>query len=806
MGTFWLDLRYGLRMYARSPGFTAVAVLTLALGIGANTAIFSLVNGILLRPLPYSHADQIVHVSWQGQGYVDRDLNVPAFEFCRDHGQAFAAIAAIRGFEDRELKYGTSTQWIKALAISDGFFETLGVNPSLGQSFSRDYTRPQGPSAVVLTNSLWRRVYGADPTIIGRSIVLDDRAYTVTGVLPPDFQFAYPADLFVSLSLGSTIADAGANTDVIGRLRAGVTLSQAEAEMPLLGHQFWAQTSGLQRENQSHYHLERYQSWLASGYRMSVLMLLAAVGLLLLIACANVASLLLARANARQRQTSIRLALGASPGRLFAQFLAEGLCLGISGGVAGFAGAFGLLRVATSAIPWELPAVDRIGLDGRVFLFTLLIGTIASIGFGLSSFAHTRRVDLNSTLTDGRAVVGIGRAAGRFLSGLVVGEIAVSLTLALGAGLLIQSLYNLSQETLGFDPAHLVLMATPFAKGLDTTGAATWGFERQVLERIEAIPGVQSAAAVSVAPLHGQNNLPAQRDGHPEHSTGGTEYRAVSPTYFSTMGISVLRGRGFEKSDFASAVPVAVINETLARDWWKDASPIGDRLVVGEFQGQKIPDILEPARTIVGVAADVKGMTLSRPAPPMVYVPASEAITTGSTDWVVRTSSGVGIATALQRAVTEIAPDQRVVDIEPMTQLVSASVAQPSFEAMLMSAFGGLALFLTLVGVYGVLSFQVRRRTHEIGVRLALGASRGDITRLIVGSAAKLATIGVIIGLAAALGVTRLIASLLYRVQPADPTIFAAVAIVVLAVAMLAAYLPARRAMRVDPLIALRSE
>jgi putative ABC transport system permease protein len=382
----------------------------------------------------------------------------------------------------------------------------------------------------------------------------------------------------------------------------------------------------------------------------------------------------------------------------------------------------------------------------------------------------------------------------------------VSLTLALGAGLLIQSLYNLSQETLGFDPAHLFLMATPFAKGLDTTAAATWEFERQVLERIDAIPGVQSAAAVSVAPLHGQDNLPAQRDGHPEHSTGGTEYRAVSPAYFSTMGIPVLRGRGFEESDFASAAPVAVINETLARDWWKDASPIGDRLVVGEFQGQKIPDILEPARTIVGVVADVKGMILSRPAPPMVYVPASEAITTGSTDWVVRTSAGMGIATALQRAVTEIAADQRVMDIEPMTQLVSASVSQPSFEAMLMSAFGGLALFLTLVGVYGVLSFQVRRRTHEIGVRLALGATRGDITRLIIGNAAKLAVIGVIMGLTAAFGVTRLIASLLYQVQPADPTIFAAVAIVVLAVAMLAAYVPARRAMCVDPLIALRCE
>ena len=590
MSTFLHDLRYGVRMYVRSPGFSAIAILTLALGIGANTAIFSLVNGILLRPLPYPHPDQIIHVSWQGQGYAGLDLTVPQFEFCRDQSQAFASVAAIGQLVDRELKYGTSRQWVKTLSVSDGFFEALGVNPMLGQGFSREYTRPQGPFAVVLANSLWHRAYGADPLIIGRTITLDGQSYTVTGVLPPGFQFAYPAELFVSLALGTTVADAGANTDVIGRLRPWVTLSQAKAEMPVLGQRFRAQAPGPQ-ERRGQYHLDRYQSWLASAYRTSVLMLLAAVGLLLLIACANVASLLLARANARQRQTSIRLALGASPGRLFAQFLAEGLCLGIAGGIAGFVGAFGLLRVAISTIPWQLPAMDRIGLDGHVFLFTLLIGTTVSVAFGLSSYAYTWNLDLTGTLKDGRAVVGVSRTGGRFLRGIVVGEIAVSLTLALGAGLLIQSFYNLSQERLGFNPGHLFLMQTPFGEGRDSAGPDIWAFERQVLERVQAIPGVQSAAVVSVAPLHGQNNLPAQRDGHPEHSTGATEYRAISPGYFSTMGIPVVRGRAFADADLASAAPIAVINETLARAWWPDATPIGDHLVVGEFQGQKIPGI-----------------------------------------------------------------------------------------------------------------------------------------------------------------------------------------------------------------------
>ncbi|HEV2224058.1 MAG TPA: FtsX-like permease family protein, partial [Candidatus Acidoferrales bacterium] len=547
--------------------------------------------------------------------------------------------------------------------------------------------------------------------------------------------------------------------------------------------------------------------WLAGDYRMSLLMLLSAVGLLLLIACANVASLLLARANSRQKEISIRLALGATRGRLFAQFLTESLLLGVAGAAAGLAGAAAILRVFVSAIPWQLPAVDRIGLDGRVLFFTLLIGIGASIAFGLASFFQTRKVDLNSTLKDARTIAGVGRGRGRFLGALAVGEIAISLMLALGAGLLIESLYNLYQERLGFNPARIVLMETPFAPGT-APASHPWDFERLALQHIEAIPGVQSAAVVSVAPLNGQGNLPAQRDGHPEDSIGGTEYRAVSSGYFSTMGISILRGRAFQESDFGSSAPVALINETLARDWWPGQNPIGGRIIVGEFRGQKIPQILEPPREIIGVVADVKGMEIDRPAPPMVYVPASQAagILNGSTDWVVRTSATAGIAGALRKAVTDAAPDQRIIDLEPMTQLISGSVSQPNFEALLMGMFGGLALLLTLVGVYGVLNFQVGQRTHEIGVRLALGASRRDVTRLVIAKAAMLAALGIVIGIAAAFELTRLMASLLYEVKPTDPTIFVGIAILVLAVAMIAAYIPARRATKVDPMVALRYE
>jgi predicted permease len=801
------DIRFGLRMLRKSSGFTAVAILTLALGIGANTAIFSLVDGIVLRPLPYPHSDQIVHLSWQSKTYLIPNLTTPEFEFFRDYNSSFASLAGVRDFVDQELKIGSTTQWVKTLYVTDGFFQTLGVNPQLGRPFGREYTQPNGTYAAVLTDPLWRSAFGADPNIAGRQIVLDNQSYIVTGVLPPGFKFTEPADLFASLHLGNSTSDIGINTDVIGRLKSALSLPEAQAQMPLLTQEFLAQASQMQQQQGPGYiHLDRYQNYLAHDYRTSLLMLLTAVGLLLLIACANVASLLLARASSRRKEISIRLALGATRSRLLGQFLTEGLILGFAGAAAGLAGAVAVLRVSVSAIPWDLPTVDHIALDGRVLFFTLSVGICASIAFGLASFFQTRKLDLNSTLKDGRAVAGTSPARSWSLSVLVVGEVAISLMLALGAGLLMASLYKLYQERLGFNPAHLVLMHTPFSPNIATSKATIWNFERQGLQRIQAIPGVESVAVVSAAPLHGQLNIPVQRDGHPEDSIGGTQYRPISSNYFSTMGIPILRGRAFQQSDFGPSSPVAVINETLARDWWPGQNPIGDRVVVGEYHGQKIPQILEPLREIIGVVADTKGMLLDAPAPAMMYVPASQGFTSGSTDWVIRTAAPAGIADALRKAIADIAPDQRIVDLEPMMDLIGASVAQPKFEALLMGTFGGLALLLTLVGVYGVLSFQVAQRTHEIGVRIALGATRRGVMRLIIFKAAMLAVMGVVVGVGAALGLARLMATLLYQVAPTDPMIFADVAILVLIVAMLAAYVPARRATRVDPMVALRHE
>jgi len=797
--SFVADIHYAFRMLRKSPAFTAIAVLTLALGIGANTAIFSLVDGIILRPLPYPHSDQIVYFEWLNKTEIIPDLSVPEFEFFRDHASSFSAVAGFQGVVDEELNQGPSTRWLKAGFVTDGFFESLGVNPSLGRPFGREFTRENGASAAILTDSLWRSAFSADPGIVGRQIILNNQNYTVTGVLPSGFMYTEPADLFVSVHLGHSLADEGLNTDVIGRLKTGVSLTQANSEATLLGRQFLTQAPASQRQNSGTLHLDRYQDYLASDHRETLLMLLSAVGLLLLIACANVASLLLARATSRQREISIRLSLGAGRRRLLQQFLCEGLLLGVAGAAAGLAVAS--LGVFVSAIPWDLPSIDRIALDGRVLLFTSLVAIAVSIVFGLASFFQTRKLDLNNALKDGR-VSAARRSRTGLLSALVVGEVAISLLLVISAGLLIQSLHNLFQEKLGFNPAHVILMHTPFRP--TTTDAAIWNLERQALARIQTIPGVQSAAVVSVAPLHGGGNLPTQRDGHPEDSIGGTEYRSISADYFSTLNIPVLRGRAFEQSDFTASASVAVINETLARKWWPGQNPIGDRILVGVYQGHQY--FSAPPCQVIGVVADVKGSRLAAPAPPMMYVPASLGSFNKSTDWVIRASASAGLASSLQNAVTGIAPDQRITVLEPMAQLINGSASETNFEALLMSTFGALGLILTLVGVYGVLSFQVAQRTHEIGIRIALGATRRDVWRLVIGKAARVTAIGVVIGLLAAFGTTRLMASELYHVQPTDPWIFAVVAILVLLVALLAAYIPARRAMKVDPLVALRYE
>ncbi len=808
MNAMLQDLRYAIRTLRHNRGFAVIAVLTLALGIGANTAIFSVVNAIILRPLPYPEPDKMVQVNlvWRG-GEMNDSLTVPEFEFYRDHTAAFQAIAGFRGGADLEIKRGQVSEWIKPLRVTDGFFQTMGVSPLFGRGISREETHPGSARAAVLTDELWRKAFGADPAVVGQQFEAGGDSYTIVGVMPPGFAFAgQPADIFTSLQLGSSVEDTGMNTGVIARLKPGTGLEEAQGNMGVAFQA--ARRQGVAQSGEQGMQLVNYQRWLLGDLRPSLFMLFGAVGLLLLIACANVASLIMARGTARQREVSIRLALGAERSQLLRQFLAESLLIASIGGAAGLLAAAWTLRGLVASIPWSIPPGTQIGLDGRVLAFTLIVAVATSVVFALTSYWQTSKADLNLSLKEGGTHGARSTARSRTRNVLVTGEVALSLMLLLGAGLLIESLYRLHQQRLGFDPSGVYTMTTPFAPEASATSSQVWSFEQQVLDRLRALPGVTSAAAVSKLPLTGPNNLPTQQEGNPKHSIGGMEYRAVSADYFQAMHIPLLQGRGFSDSDNASSTPVVIVSENVARAWWNDQSPIGDQVVVGEYAGRQIPEILEPPREVVGVVPDVKNLAINEEQPTTIYVPASQLLKAGfrSTSWVVRVGANVSIGAAMRAAVLAVNPDQRVLNVEPMSDIVAQSVAHPSFNTLLMTIFAALALALTAVGIYGVLSFHVSRRTQEIGIRMALGAKRSNVILMVVGEGAALAGVGIAIGVVLAFALSRFLSSLLSGVQANDPVIYAVVAVALLGVALLASYIPARRAAKVDPLVALRYE
>jgi putative ABC transport system permease protein len=807
MGALFQDVRYGLRMLAKNPGFTTVAVLTLALGMGANTAIFSVLNGVLLRPLPYSRPNEIVQVNlaWKGGGLNDW-LTAPEFEFYRDHSSAFEAVAGFRGGGEVAIKRGDATEWIRSLRATDGFFPVLGVRPAIGRGILRDETRPGGARVAILTDSLWRKAFGADPAVIGRQLEMDDVVYTVVGVMAPGFTFVeQPADVFIPLQLGRSIEDTGMNTRAIARLKSGTSLAQAQANIDVVFEQLRRQ--GSVQSGQRGIQLESYQKYLAGDLGTSLLILFGAVAFLLLIACANVASLIMARTSSRQREISIRLALGAERWQLLQQFLSESLLIALVGGAAGLLAAGWALKGLVSSIPWDIPSTTYLGLDSHVLAFTFLLAAGTTVVFGLVSYWQSSRLDLNASLKEGGTRAGSGTARNRLRSALVVGEAALSLMLLVGAGLLIEALYHLHQQKLGFDPHHVYTMTTPFAAAAKLTAPQIWTFEQEVLRRLKGVSGVASVAVVNQLPLIGPNNLPTEHEGHPQHSIGGMEYRAVSPQYFQTMRIPILQGRNFQETDTALSTPVAMVSETVARAWWKGESPLGDRIVVGEYGGRQFPEILERPREVVGVVTDVKNLAIYEAQPTTVYVPVAQLTRPlNSTAWVVRTNGNVALAAVLRGAVAAVNPHQRVLNLQAMSDIVSSSVARPTFNALLMGMFATLAIVLTAVGIYGVLSFHVARRTQEIGIRIALGARRANVLRMVVAEGVVLVMAGIGIGLAGALALTRFLASLLFGVEPRDPLTFAAVSLLLAVVALLAAYIPARRAAKVDPIVALRYE
>jgi len=807
------DLRFGLRMLAKNPGFTAVAVLTLALGIGANTAIFSVVNAVLLKPLPYPESDRLVHVLWAFQNGTAESVTGTEFEFWRAHNRVFEGAAAVGLFPDgANLRSGDHADYVKALAVSRDFFRTINVQPFLGRGFSAEEDRPNGPKAAILSYGLWQRRFGSDPTVVGHPITLDDESYDVIGVMPKGFEFVleYAAvqdvDVWVPLQLVADPRNDGHNFGMIARLKPGVTLDRAQADMARVLAEIRVAVPGHVEQNERGMILIPYQRWVTGDVRTPLWILFAAVGLVLLIATVNVANLILTRAFGRQLEVTVRLALGASNWRLVRQLMTENLLLALLGGGLAMLAARWAIHALVALAPESLPVTSEVHLDWRVLVYTLFVAAAAGVAAGLVPAIGAWRFKISESIRQASRVV-TGRVAQRRMRyALVVGEVALSVLLLTGATLLILSLATLDRVDPGFNPNgvwtfHVFLPAQKFK-----TASATWNFQQRVLARLEALPGVQSAGVVSALPLElfGLNSTINVFGGDPEAHVY-VELRSTSPTYFKTMEIRVLRGRGFQESDTVSAPLVVVVNEAFSRKCCADGKVLGRQVALPE--GWKSP----LRREIVGVVGDTKEFGFAAPAPPTVFFPANQIDDSlaraffSSSSWAVRAGAPLAVS-EVQRAVAQVDSGEAVADFLSMSQRVAESMAPNRSIASLMTAFAGLALLLAAIGLYGVLSHSVAERTHEMGVRMALGAERRKVLALVLRQGLGVTLLGTGIGIGLALAFTRLLRDLLFGVAPTDPLTFTVAAATTVCVASFASYIPAHRATKVDPMVALRHE
>ncbi len=801
---FGRDLRYVCRMLRRNPAFAATVVLTLALGIGANTAIFSVYDAVLLKPLPYADPERIVTL-WEQQRSENLGTVAPAnFVDWRAQTNSFSEMAALQPFSNFILTGHGEPARLAGAAVSSNFFRLLDTHMKLGRDFLDEEDRPGKEHVTILSYSVWRRYFGGKSNVVGRTVTLNDISYTVVGVLGPDFELVtshsqnQPA-LWVPLALKLEKLQRGTHPlRVFARIKPGMTFSRMQADLNIVA----ANLAKLYPENNREKKivavpLSRY---VTQKVRMPLMTLLAGVALLLLIACANVANLLLSRAAARQQEVAVRLALGASRGRLGQQLLTESVLLAVLGGATGLFLAAAAIRILDRYLPADLPRITGLAIDLRVLAFTALITLITGILFGLAPLFQTARGSANEALKqNARVAVGV---PSRVRDVLVVAQIAIALMLLTGAALTAKSLWNLLQVDPGFRTEHVLTarVSLPASRYPDVQHISA--FLNELLERVRNMPGIQSAGLTAYLPLSGADNAWSFFiEGRPPLPIGMynmVKYRPISPGYFEAIGIPLIQGRRFTAADSQSAPLVVIINESMARTYWGKESPVGQHL---HFAG--------PAwRTIVGVAGDVRHESLDGELKPEMYVPFTQIPATERTPTiVVRTAIDPGAVTAsLRSAVAGIDRALPVDQVETMEQLVSASVGQPRFRTMLLAAFSILALAIASMGIYGLMTYLVSQRTREFGIRLAIGATKVDVLRLVLRRAGVLIGIGLSLGLLGSAMVARLITKLLYGVHALDPAIFVAVALLLSAIALLASYIPAWRATRVDPVSALRHE
>ena len=810
MQTLWQDLRYGFRMLLKRPGFTAIAIFALALGIGANTAIFSVVNAVLLRPLPYADPARLMAV-WETNaqlGPAMRNRNEVALGNFRDwraRSQVFDQFGALF-YANVNLTGVAEPERIQSVVVTTNLFQLLGVQQMLGRSFSPDEEKPESRRVVILSHSLWQQRFGSNQDLLGRVLTLNGNPVTVIGIMPAAFELQFPSsmrvDMWLPMRLDANDFDRKTHyLYVLGRLKQGASREQAQAEMNLIAGQLQQEHPETNAEHGGN--VVPLHKQIVGDIQSYLYVLFAAVGFVLLIACANVANLLLARVATRYREVAVRIALGASRGRLIRQLLTESLMLSALGGLLGLLLANWGIDVLVSLTPADVPRLHEIGLHAPVFGWTLAISILTGVLFGLAPALQASRPDVNDALKESGGRSPGGLRSSRMRNLLVVSELALAVLLLVGAGLMIKSFVRLQQVTPGFEPKNLLTMniSLPRQKYREPQQANL--FFEQLLQHVSTVAGVESVGGIDPLPLSDSNVTtgfvvqgapylaPANRPDVGE--------RAVTPGYFQTMRIPVLKGRSFTEQDRDNTPRVIVINEALARRYWPNEEPVEKRLGFDDSSKQVW-------REIVGVVGNVKHQSLDAEAKPEVYFPYQQ-YPKNFMSLVVRTASDpAGMMPAIRNQVLSLDKDQPVFDMKTMEQRLAKSVAPSRFVMLLLGVFSALALILAAVGIYGVMAYLVTQRTQEIGIRMALGAQKRDVLKMIVGQGMALTLAGVVIGLIASFALTRLMRTLLFEVAPVDATTFIVVSVVLTSVALLACYFPARRATKVDPLAALRYE
>ncbi|HEX9761412.1 MAG TPA: ABC transporter permease [Candidatus Acidoferrales bacterium] len=805
MESLWHDLRYGIRMLAKSPGFTAVAVLALALGIGANSAIFSAVNGILLQPLPYTDPDKLVFLTEWSEQVPNMSFSVANYNDLRDQNEVFENLFAFRSANLVMTGEGEPER-LNNRQVTASFFATFGVQPVLGRAFGAEEDKPGAERVVMLGEGFWTRRFGRDPGVIGKQLNLNGEPYTVIGVLTGNLHGTWATfDTWTSLGRLEDQLGGAQNRGnhpgiyVIARRKAGVSEEQARAGVETLAKRL-AETYPNTNSRQS-MTVQSMHEAVVGNLRQPLIVLQGAVAFVLLIACANVANLLLARAAARQKEIAVRTAMGAGRFRLIRQLLTENMLLSLAGGTLGLLVAYAAIQALVALAPSNTPRLENVALDAPTLIFTFVVAILTGFIFGIVPAFQVSRTTLGETLKEGgRAGAG---AAGhnRVRSTLAVVEISLALVLLVGAGLMLKSFFKLMDADAGFDRQGTLTLFVSLPQVKYDQPPKVRQFIEQALERVYAVPGVRYAS--SATPLLGGWQTSFYVEGTPQPEPGqqpSTDWTRVSPDYFKAMGVRLIKGREFTAADHADSLPVCIVDETMVRTWWPNEEPIGKKLKLGGFNSTN------PYLEVVGVVAHVKNYGVDQASRVETYLPYTQNAS-GFFSLIVRTDVAPGsLTTGIRQAVLAVDPDVPVYNIRTLEDIVDASVASRRLSMWLLGVFAALALVLSAVGIYGVMSYSVAQRTHEIGVRMALGAQPGDVMRLVIGQAVRLTVIGLVLGLGAAYGLSRWMASLLFEMSATDPLTYAVIPFILAVVAVLATYIPARRAMRVDPVIALRYE